>query len=416
VRVEANAARIAANLQGVDVMKHDSFKGRRAPALIAMLGVTLFTLTTSRAQAPISQAPDTPFKLATFEAQGRVRIGLVLGARVLDIAAASAHLAQTAKVPAVTMPADMRELIEKYGTVAPRLYQLANYFKGGKDAGLPFAFDVTAVSIKAPIKYPWNLLAAAANYKAHAEGMGAAGAAGPAQKPTGPAAGGGQAGQGARGGFDPAVIAKIDPDRDGPIMFAKSPRSTIIDPGEAYYAPPNRRIDWEGELAVVMGKETFRVSKEQAHDHVFGYSIVYDVSDRGGEPPRRVVSMFPGANWFDGKSIDRGAPFGPFIVPKEFLPNHANLRITTRVNGVVKQDGTSRDLIWNESQLIRYTSSILTLYPGDVIATGTPAGTGAERGEFLKPGDVVEIEIEGIGTLRTPIKALSERPGPTSQD
>jgi 2-keto-4-pentenoate hydratase/2-oxohepta-3-ene-1,7-dioic acid hydratase in catechol pathway len=124
--------------------------------------------------------------------------------------------------------------------------------------------------------------------------------------------------------------------------------------------------------------------------------------------------MFPGPNWFDGKSIDRGAPFGPFIVPKEFLPNHANLRIVTRVNGAVKQDGNSRDLIWNEGQLIRFTTSILTLYPGDVIATGTPSGTGAERGEFLKPGDVVEIEIEGIGTLRTPIRALSERPRSTT--
>jgi 2-keto-4-pentenoate hydratase/2-oxohepta-3-ene-1,7-dioic acid hydratase in catechol pathway len=356
------------------------------------------------AQTPVSPTPDTPFKLATFEAQGRVRVGLVLGARVLDIAGASAHLVQAARLPAMTMPGEMRELIEKYATVAPRLYQIANYFKDGKDAGLSFAFDAAAVSIKAPIKYPWNLLAAAANYKAHAEGMGAPGAT---------AGGAGQGGRPA-GGFDPALIAKLDLDRDGPIMFAKSPRSTIIDPGEPHYVAPNRRLDWEAELAVIIGREAFRVSKEEAHDYVFGYSIVYDVSDRGGDPPRRVVSMFPGPNWFDGKSIDRGAPFGPFIVPKEFLPNHANLRIVTRVNGAVKQDGNSRDLIWNEGQLIRFTTSILTLYPGDVIATGTPSGTGAERGEFLKPGDVVEIEIEGIGTLRTPIRALSERPRSTT--
>jgi 2-keto-4-pentenoate hydratase/2-oxohepta-3-ene-1,7-dioic acid hydratase in catechol pathway len=142
---------------------------------------------------------------------------------------------------------------------------------------------VTQVSIKAPIKYPWNLLNLAANYKAHAEGMGATTAAG-----RGPQAG-------APAGFDPAAAAKIAPDRDGPVVFAKSPRSCIIDPGAAFLIPPSRtRIDWEGELAIVMGKEAYQVSKEKAHDAVFGYSILYDVSDRGGGKPRRVVSMFPG--------------------------------------------------------------------------------------------------------------------------
>jgi len=118
--------------------------------------------------------------------------------------------------------------------------------------------------------------------------------------------------------------------------------------------------------------------------------------------------MFPGPNWFDGKSTNRGAPFGPFITPKEFLPNHESLRLVTKVNGVVKQEQTTADLIWNEANLIAFTTSILELYPGDVISTGTPSGTGAERGEFLKPGDVVEIELEGVGTLTTPIEAYPE--------
>jgi 2-keto-4-pentenoate hydratase/2-oxohepta-3-ene-1,7-dioic acid hydratase in catechol pathway len=113
--------------------------------------------------------------------------------------------------------------------------------------------------------------------------------------------------------------------------------------------------------------------------------------------------MFPGPNWFDGKSVDRGAPFGPVIVPKEFLPNFNNLHLVTRVNGMVKQDGRTSDLIWDEGHMIQYITSIMSLYPGDLISTGTPSGTGMERNEFLKPGDVVEIEIEGIGTLRTPI-------------
>jgi len=346
--------------------------------------------------AAVSDKPETPFKLATFETQGKIRVGLVLGPRIVDLAGANAYLVQKAKVPAVKLPGEMRELIEQYDTVSPRLYQIANYLKGESGTqGLAFAFDVAKVSIKAPIKYPWNLLNIAANYKAHAEGMGAAQAA---PSPQGAAAAGG------RGGFNAAMASQIDPDRDGPVVFAKSPRSCIIDPGEAYLIPPGRpRTDWEGELAIVMGKAAYEVSARKAHDYVFGYSIMYDVSDRGGGKPRRVVSMFPGTNWFDGKSIDRGAPFGPFIVPKEFLPNFNNLHLTTRINGVIKQDARTSDLIWDEGHMIQFISGIMTLYPGDVISTGTPSGTGAERNEFLKAGDVVEIEIEGIGTLRTPM-------------
>jgi 2-keto-4-pentenoate hydratase/2-oxohepta-3-ene-1,7-dioic acid hydratase in catechol pathway len=281
----------------------------------------------------------------------------------------------------------MRALIEQYNTVSTRLYQIANFMKDRK-VGEPFVFRPDQVSFKAPIKYPWNILAAAANYKAHAEGMGAA------QGPGAPA----------RGGFNAEVISKIDPDRDAPVMFAKSPRSTIIDPGEPYYIPAGRtRIDWEGEMAIVIGRPAYNVSRERAHDYVFGYSIMYDVSDRGGR--ERKVSMFPGPNWFEGKSTDRSAPFGPYIVPKEFLPNHDNLRLVTKVNGVVKQDGNTKDLIWDEPHLINYLTTILTLYPGDLIMTGTPSGTGAERNEFLKPGDVVTIELEGVGTLQTPMRA-----------
>jgi 2-keto-4-pentenoate hydratase/2-oxohepta-3-ene-1,7-dioic acid hydratase in catechol pathway len=337
----------------------------------------------------VSERPETPFKLATFEADGKLQVGMVFGSRVVDIARANAYVVRKAHVPAMTLPTEMRLLIEQYEAASRRLYQIANYLKGeAGTAGLPFAYDFDKVSVKAPIRYPWNLLNLAANYKSHAEGMGTA----------------------RSGSFNAAAAADIDPDRDGPIVFAKSPRSCIIDPGEAYLIPPGRpRLDWEGELAIVMGKQAYMVNKESAHNAVFGYSILYDVSDRGGGKPRRVVSMFPGTNWFDGKSIDRGAPFGPVIVPKEFLPNFNNLHLVTRINGIVKQDARTSELIWDEGHMIQYITSIMSLYPGDLISTGTPAGTGAERNEFLKPGDVVEIEIEGIGTLRTPMAALTSK-------
>lgn len=367
---------------------------------------SLILLLAVRAAAAVADAPDTPFKLATVEVKGKVGLGMVLDDKtVLDIGAANAHVVAKAKLAPLRIPGEMRELIEQYATVSKRLYQIANYFKATGTAGLAFAHPVAAVSFKAPIKYPWNVLAAAANYRAHAEGMGAV-----QRPPQAPPAAGARPPGGGGGGFNAAAAALIQPDRDAPIFFAKSPRSCIIDPGDAYYIPEGReRIDWEGEMAIIIAKPAYQVPGAKAHDYVFGYSIMFDLSDRGGR--KREVTMFPGANWFEGKSTDRGAPFGPVIVPKEFLPNFDKLKILTKVNGVVKQDGSTAELLWKEHHIIAYLTSILTLYPGDVISTGTPSGTGMERQEFLKPGDVVTIEIEGIGTLTTPFKSHRERPG-----
>ena len=346
--------------------------------------VTALTIPAAAQRPVISTGPDTPFKLATFEASGRVRVGLVLGSRILDIEAANAVIIQALDLrgqPA--MPRDMRTLIENYAEVSPSLYRMANYFKDVKTDAASFAFDAARVAIKAPIKYPYNLLAAAANYKLHAGEMFAPGS--PQQK----------------------AANEADPDKEDPVFFAKSPRSCIIDPDESYAITPGRNIDWEGELAIIIGKPAFKIAEAQAHDYVFGYSIMYDLSDRGGTGRRPLTGMFNGPNWFAGKSGDRSAPFGPFIVPKEFVKDPASFHIVTRVNGVVKQDGDTRNFIWDEAHMIRYLTSILTLYPGDVISSGTPDGVGAGRKppEFLKPGDVVTIEIDGIGTLRTPMRA-----------
>ena len=367
--------------------------------MVGLLGTTLAISIAACAspQVELSDSPSTPFKLATFEVNERVLIGLVLDQRILDIAEANEYLASEANASDVSMPVDMRSLIETYEIVSPRLYEIANFFNEYSTDDLDFAFDVSNVYIHAPIKYPWNLLAVAANYKAHAEGMGVGDTSGATESVDGVS--------GATSEDGPSLVDRIVPERDAPAIFAKSPRSGIIDPGAPYYIPPGRdQIDWEGELAIIVGKPAYLLSPEEVHDHVFGYSILYDVSDRGGRT--REVSMFPGFQWFDGKSTNRGAPFGPFIVPKEFLPNFDNLRVVTRVNGDIKQDQTTADLIWNEDNLIAFTTSVLELHPGDVIGTGTPSGTAGEHDPavYLKDGDVVEIEIEGIGTLVTPIK------------
>lgn len=272
--------------------------------------------------ATISDQPETPFKLATFEAEGKTHLGLVLGERILDIAAANAQLAKQAKLPAVAIPGEMRGLIEQDNRVSTRLYQMANYYKTVKLDGLAFAYALDKISLKAPIEYPWNLLAAAVNYQSHAAEMGG--------------------------------THKVDVEAEAPIFFAKSPRS-YIDPGEPFYLTPGRNIDWEGELAIIIGKPALNLTLENAHDYVFGYSIVFDVSDRGGTG-RRLNATIPGVNWFHSKSRDRAAPFGPFIVPKEFLPNHANLRIVTKVNGIVKQDGNTKNLIFDPHALSRRRS------------------------------------------------------------
>ncbi len=351
--------------------------------LLLSLAFAMFAAAVPQPPA-ISNRPYTPFKLATFEAGGQTRLGLVLGTRLLDIAGANAALTRNERLPAVQIPTAMRELIEAYDRVSPRLYQIANRFKEAGADGAPYLFDVDKVSIKAPIKYPYNILAIAANYRLHAGEMFPPGT--PQRK----------------------AAEEADPDKEDPVFFAKSPRSCIIDPGEPYYLPAGRNIDWEGELAIVIGKPSLHIAEARAHDVVFGYSIMYDVSDRGGAG-RPLTGMFPGPNWFRGKSGDRSAPFGPFILPKEFAPSPPHFRIVTRVNGVVKQDGHTKNLIWDERHMIRFLTSILTLYPGDVISSGTPDGVGAGRKppEFLKPGDTVTIEIDGIGTLTTPMRAAA---------
>ncbi|NNC63571.1 MAG: fumarylacetoacetate hydrolase family protein [Gammaproteobacteria bacterium] len=333
--------------------------------------LVLFLFACSLAEAAVSDAPDTAFKLATVEIAGEERVGMLLGSGLLDVVDANAELQRRAGLPALRVPGNMKTLIDQSALVMPRLFQVANYF-GGMEDKLPFAHDVATVKIEAPIKYPWNLLAAGQNYRAHAAEMGGA--------------------------------TDIDPDKDDPFLFAKSPRSAIVAHGEPYIIPPGReRIDWEGEFGVVVGKEANNLTLDNAIDHVFGFTIVYDVSDRAAQSP---VDGRYTRDWFAGKSMDRAAPMGPWIVPKEFVPNYDELRLVTRVNGQVMQDSNTSYMIHDVPRLLRYITSKMTLWPGDVIATGTPSGVGNGRTPpvYLKPGDTVEIEIEEIGTLVTPIR------------
>jgi 2,4-didehydro-3-deoxy-L-rhamnonate hydrolase len=187
-----------------------------------------------------------------------------------------------------------------------------------------------------------------------------------------------------------------------PYMFIKL-RNTVIGPGEAIRMPPETsQLDWEIELAAVIGRGGRRIPVTQALEHVGGYAIVNDISARDLNVRRDYPFKF---DWFQGKCHDTFAPFGPWIVPAHAVPDPQALAMELKVNEQVMQKDSTANMIWTVREQIAYLSTIVTLEPGDVIATGTPTGVGMARGIFLKAGDVVSASIDGIGTLTNSVVA-----------
>jgi 2,4-diketo-3-deoxy-L-fuconate hydrolase len=183
-----------------------------------------------------------------------------------------------------------------------------------------------------------------------------------------------------------------------PYMFEKSARCAI-GPHEDIPKPEGfDDIDWEVELALAIGRGGRRITPERALEHVAGFLVANDITCRGfrqkGELP------IPGPDWFGSKCHDGFSPLGPFLVPRAFVKDCHALRLTLRVNGQLRQDGNTRDMVFSPEEQIAHVSSQLTLEPGDVFATGTPEGFGAQSESFLKVGDIVEAEIEGLGAQR----------------
>jgi 2-keto-4-pentenoate hydratase/2-oxohepta-3-ene-1,7-dioic acid hydratase in catechol pathway len=178
-----------------------------------------------------------------------------------------------------------------------------------------------------------------------------------------------------------------------PLLFLKPP-STVIGPGDKILLPPqSQRVEHEAELAVVIGRRGRWISPEEALDHVLGYTIANDVTARD--------LQFRDGQWTRGKGFDTFCPFGPWV-ETEFDP--ADALVTCHVNGEMRQMASTRDMVFSVRQLIAFISSVMTLEPGDLLLTGTPAGVG-----LLLPGDVVEVTIEGLGTLRNPVAAEPAR-------
>ncbi len=359
---------------------------RLTPACVAI--AMLMIVANFSAQAPM------PFKLGTFEQGGRTFVGIVLkDSIVIDMAQASTALKNPA--PKGPAPADMKDLIVRYdGGVRARIGEILQNTKPLEGAGRPaYVHELKSLKTLPPIMYPTTMLNVAVNYRAHAAEMAGA-----------PAAGGPAPGDALPGTTSAPGIWERKPDdkRWNPYMFMKSP-TIVIANGESIRLPVGRtQIDWECELGVVVARTADHVAADRAGDHIFGYTLENDVSDRGGRGDTR-----HGSDWVIGKNHDTFAPMGPFIVPKEFVPNPQNLPVRFTLNGQLMQDANTSLMIHSVFELISFGSHIITLRPGDVIATGSPAGVGSARKPpiFFKAGDVSVCSYEGIGTLTNPIVA-----------
>jgi 2-keto-4-pentenoate hydratase/2-oxohepta-3-ene-1,7-dioic acid hydratase in catechol pathway len=223
----------------------------------------------------------------------------------------------------------------------------------------------------APILYPPNIYCAAANYIDHSKEM--------------------------KSGSLP------EKSQGQPYFFTKLTRQTVIGPDEPIKIPyPEARIDWEAEIGVLIGRRCRKVSVSEAMEYVAGYIILNDLSDRARNFRKDWYFKF---DWLGGKSFETSAPMGPWITPKDLIRDPHDLSIQLWVNNQLMQDASSRDMYFAIPEQLEYLSHLFTLLPGDVIGTGTPAGVGHGRGVYLKPGDVVSITIEGLGSLRNPVVA-----------
>ena len=350
------------------------------------------------ASAPVAAQSPQPFKLGTFERAGRPFVGVVLrDAVVIDLTAA--HAAVGGPASGLAAPADLKDLITRYDQgLRARIQQIVGVVEAASTRPT-YVYDLGSLRTLPPIMYPTNLVNTALNYREHALEMAGLNSGPPALEDGAPPPGT----RTANTTSAPGIWERAsDDDRWNPYMFLKSPSAIIAD-GEAIRLPVGREnIDWECELGAVIGRRASRVPLAQANDYIFGYTIEIDVSDRGGRGDARY-----GSDWLIGKSHDTFAPMGPFIVPKEFVSDPRNLEVRYTLNGEPMQEATTALMIHDVFEQVTYATNILTLEPGDVIATGSPAGVGSARNPpiFFKPGDVSVCTYEGIGTLTNPIVA-----------
>lgn len=325
-----------------------------------------------------------PYKVGTFAVGNHQFVGLVVrdDSLIVDLPEANQAMQLGWRYNTIDMPNDMIGLIEQYEYgLKYRVYEVMNWLvaEGLLDEDTPYVYDVDDVDIQAPIQYPSKIMNAAVNFYTHAcEGCSAE-----------------ELRQRTR---------ERQENRGVPYLFLKPTRGAVVGDGEDIIMPYGRdEIEYEVEMAIVFGKTGKYVSATRAYDHVFGYMVAMDVSDRGGRPPGGYGVR---SDWFVGKGHDTFAPHGPWIVPKEFYGDPMDrLHQITVVDGVTVQEAQAGDMIHNIPELIEYATSLITVFPGDVMQSGTSGGTGAGRVQratgsgYLVDGETIQASIEGIGTL-----------------
>lgn len=359
---------------------------RKSLLSLALVATLVVFVAPSGAVAQVSIEPAEPYKVGTFAVENEQFVGLVMrdDSLIVDLVEANKALELMPQYPEVDMPGDMLGLIEQYEYgMKNRVYEIVNWMVeeellSGMDRP-GYIHSVDDVDIRAPIQYPSKIMNAAVNFYSHA----------------------------CEGCTEEELAERTrerQENRGVPYLFLKPTRGAVIGDGQDVIMPYGRdEIEYEVEMAIVFGRSGKYVSATRAYDHVFGYMVAMDVSDRGGRPPGGYGVR---SDWFVGKGHDTFAPHGPWIVPKEFYGDPMErLHQTTVVDGVTVQEARAGDMIHNIPELIEYASSLITIFPGDVLQSGTSGGTGAGRVEratgsgYLVDGETISASIEGIGTL-----------------
>jgi len=296
--------------------------------------------------------------LATVEYHGQTLGCLELGGRYFPLSA----LAQRAGL--ADLPGSVIALFDDWAKRAVQLTALLPHCQAA-DGLAP-----EQVRVLAPLLYPGKILCAGANYFDHLAEMGMPG-------------------------------AKKEEQRL--FFFMKPPRNAVVGPGDTVHMPiATKAFDWEIELAAVIGKTARNVSVAEALSHVAGYTVAIDFSARDHN---RAPETFYKLDWVAGKANDTCCPLGPRLIPASAVADPQNIGLKLWVNGELKQNGRSTDMIFSVAEQIATASRIMTLDPGDVLLTGTPAGVGSPKQTFLSVGDRVDAEIEGIGRLSVTVQA-----------
>ncbi len=313
----------------------------------------------------------TPYKLGMFEQGGRTFVGMVLNdTQVVDLGGATTLKQLIARWDA-KIAGEMAALAAKPGTTIP----------------------VAQLKVLPPIPDPKVLLSTAVNYTEHSIEMTGNSTTAASAAAVDPKVAQGIPGYWQRRPGDP---------RHNPYFFVKA-NSAITGHNDPIILPRGRdRIDWECEMNIVIGRTAKRVARDNAAEHIFGYTLMNDVSDRGGRPDGR-----HGSDWQLGKSHDTFAPLGPYVVPRQFVADPQKLAIKFTLTGKVMQDSNTDRMTHTVFDLVEYASHMMTLHPGDLISTGSPAGVGTARATpiYFKDGDTSTCTIESIGTLYNPVKA-----------